>query len=189
MKKIIITLFLASFLSSANSQECLIGEVRMFAGNFAPRGWAFCDGQLLAISQHTALFSIVGTIYGGDGRTTFALPDLRGRAPVHEGSGPGLPYINLEAKGGATSFTINSSQLPPHKHTGHIKVSDAQGSLYNGNAAYFADSSKVEYRQFSTIIPNGEKKILGVETDDTGSGQTIFKRSPYTGINFIICLI
>lgn len=81
-------------------QQGFLGEVRIFAGNFAPRGWALCEGQLLAISQNTALFSILGTIYGGDGRTTFALPDLRGRAPVSQGNGPGLPDYRLGARGG-----------------------------------------------------------------------------------------
>ena len=84
---------LQGIFPSRNGQEPFIGEIIMFAGNFAPRGWAFCDGQLLPISQNTALFSLVGTIYGGDGRTTFALPDLRGRVPVGEGTGPGLPNV------------------------------------------------------------------------------------------------
>ena len=75
--------------------EPFVGEIRMFAGNFAPRGWAFCDGQLLAVSQNDALFSLLGTIYGGDGRTTFGLPDLRGRIPLHEGTGPGLSQRRL----------------------------------------------------------------------------------------------
>lgn len=80
--------------------EPFVGEIRMFAGNFAPRGWAFCDGQLLAVSQNDALFSLLGTMYGGDGRTTFALPDCRGRTPVHAGQGPGLPDRRLGSKGG-----------------------------------------------------------------------------------------
>ena len=80
--------------------EPFVGEIRMFAGNFAPRGWAFCDGQLLAISQNDALFSVIGTLYGGDGRTTFALPDLRGRVPIHAGQGPGLSERPLGSKGG-----------------------------------------------------------------------------------------
>ena len=88
---------------SRNADVPLIGEIIMFAGNFAPRGWAFCDGQLLSISQNTALFSILGTTYGGDGRTTFGLPDLRGRVPVGEGIGPGLPSIGLGAQGGSTT--------------------------------------------------------------------------------------
>lgn len=98
--------------------EPFLGEIRMFAGNFAPRGWALCDGQLLAISQNTALFSLLGTTYGGDGRTTFALPEMRGRIPVHQGRGAGLAEIRIGSKGGsdaapstslptATNFSIN----------------------------------------------------------------------------------
>jgi len=83
--------------------EPFVGEIRMFAGNFAPRSWAFCDGQLLAISQNSALFSLFGTYYGGDGRTTFALPDCRGRSPVHAGTGPGLPQARLGTKSGSNT--------------------------------------------------------------------------------------
>ncbi|RZN80260.1 MAG: phage tail protein [Winogradskyella sp.] len=88
---------------NGNAQEAFIGEVKLFAGNFAPRGWALCEGQLLAISSNSALFSILGTTYGGDGRTTFALPDLRGRAPIAPGTGPGLPTIRLGDKSGNVS--------------------------------------------------------------------------------------
>ena len=97
--------------------EPFVGEIRMFAGNFAPRGWAFCDGQLLAVSQNDALFSLLGTIYGGDGRTTFGLPDLRGRIPLHAGSGPGLSPRRLGAKAGAEKVTITVNQLPSHSHS------------------------------------------------------------------------
>ena len=83
--------------------EPFVGEIRMFAGNFAPRSWAFCDGQLLAISQNSALFSLFGTIYGGDGRTTFGLPDCRGRSPVHAGTGPGLAPVRLGSKSGSNT--------------------------------------------------------------------------------------
>lgn len=96
--------------------EPFVGEIRMFAGNFAPRGWAFCDGQLLAISQNDALFSLLGTIYGGDGRTTYGLPDLRGRIPIHAGSGPGLTTRRLGAKAGAEKVTLTVPQLPSHGH-------------------------------------------------------------------------
>ena len=96
--------------------EPFVGEIRMFAGNFAPRGWAFCDGQLLATSQNDALFSLLGTIYGGDGRTTFGLPDLRGRIPVHAGTGPGLSPRRLGAKAGAEKVTLTVNELPSHTH-------------------------------------------------------------------------
>jgi microcystin-dependent protein len=96
--------------------EPYVGEIRMFAGNFAPRGWAFCDGQLLAVAQNDALFSLLGTIYGGDGRTTFGLPDLRGRVPIHAGSGPGLSPRRLGEKGGQEDVTLSLNELPQHDH-------------------------------------------------------------------------
>lgn len=96
--------------------EPFVGEVRMFAGNFAPRGWAFCDGQLLAVSQNDALFSLLGTTYGGNGQTTFGLPDLRGRLPVHAGNGPGLSPRRLGAKAGTEQVTLTINQLPSHNH-------------------------------------------------------------------------
>src|SRR5262245_24305688 len=93
-----------------------LGCIFMFAGNFAPNGYAYCNGQLLAISQNTALFSLLGTTYGGDGRTTFALPDLRGRAPIGFGQGPGLPNYDLGSVVGSPSVTLTTSQLPAHSH-------------------------------------------------------------------------
>ena len=91
--------------------EPFVGEIRMFAGNFAPRGWAFCDGQLLNVSQNDALFSLYGTIYGGDGRTTFGLPDLRGRVPIHAGDGPGLSNRQLGSKEGQERVVLNTNEM------------------------------------------------------------------------------
>ena len=94
--------------------EPFVGEIRMFAGNFAPQGWAYCDGQLLAVSSNDALFSLLGTIYGGDGRTTFGLPDLRGRIPIHTGTGPGLSQRRLGSKSGTEKETLTVNELPAH---------------------------------------------------------------------------
>jgi len=93
-----------------------VGEIRMFAGNFAPRGWALCDGQLIAVSQNDALFSLLGTIYGGDGRTTFGLPDMRGRIPVNRGSGPGLTPRNIGSRTGDERVTLTTPELASHNH-------------------------------------------------------------------------
>ena len=101
---------------SRSSLEPFIAEIMIFGGNFAPRGWATCDGQLLPISQYTALFSLVGTMYGGDGRTTFGLPDLRGRVPIHRGTGPGLSTRNQGQSGGSETNLLNVDQLPAHSH-------------------------------------------------------------------------
>ena len=97
--------------------EPFVAEIRIFAGNFAPRNWAFCNGQLLPISQNTALFSLIGTTYGGDGRTTTALPNLQGRAPMHAGRGPGLTDRRLGQKGGVETVTLSEAQMPNHTHT------------------------------------------------------------------------
>ncbi|QIK42567.1 phage tail protein [Pontivivens nitratireducens] len=105
--------------------EPYVGEIRMFAGNFAPYSWAFCDGQLLAIAQNDALYSLLGTIYGGDGRTTFGLPDMRGRIPLHHGTGPGLSTRRLGSKGGAEKETLTTNQLPSHAHDFNANTSDA----------------------------------------------------------------
>src|SRR5262245_33389082 len=93
-----------------------IGEIRIFGGNFAPKGWALCNGQLLAISQNTALFSILGTNFGGDGRTTFALPDLGGRAPISQGQGPGLTQRFIGENGGVSAVTLTVTEVPAHDH-------------------------------------------------------------------------
>src|SRR5690554_6808450 len=99
-----------------HQMESFIASIIMFGGNFAPRGWAFCHGQLLPIHQHSALFSLLGTTYGGDGITTFALPDFRGRVPVGFGQGPGLPNINLGQTGGSETVTLTQNQMPQHTH-------------------------------------------------------------------------
>ena len=113
--------------------EPFIGEISMVAFTFAPRGWAFCDGQLLAISQNTALFSLIGTTYGGDGRTTFALPDLRGRVPLHMGNGPGLTSRPEGQKGGSETVTLTVSQMPAHNHQANASstTSDKPGPINN----------------------------------------------------------
>lgn len=108
---------LQGIFPSRSGLEPFIGEISMFGGNFAPRGWAFCNGQLLPIAQNTALFSLIGTFYGGDGRTTFALPDLRSRVPVHSGQGPGLSPYQVGQQGGSEIMFLNVNQIPSHNHT------------------------------------------------------------------------
>jgi microcystin-dependent protein len=115
----------------AHADEPFLGEVRWFAGNFAPRGWATCNGQVLAINQNEALFSLLGTTYGGDGRTTFALPDLRGRGMVHVGSEPGLTQRVQGQNGGTESETLTVNQLPAHTHTLRADSSGGDSVLTN----------------------------------------------------------
>jgi microcystin-dependent protein len=111
--------------------EPFVGEIRMFGFNFAPRGWASCDGQLLAISQNDALFALLGTIYGGDGRTTFALPDLRGRVPLHEGTGPGLSPYRIGQKAGSETVTLTGQQTPAHGHAAQATTGAATSTALN----------------------------------------------------------
>ncbi len=113
-----------------------VGEVRMFAGNFAPAGWMFCEGQLLPISENETLFQLIGTTYGGDGQVTFALPDLRGRVPIHQGQGPGLQNYTLAQTGGVESVTLTQNQVPIHTHApvaSNTGASDSPANNFWGN--------------------------------------------------------
>lgn len=165
--------------------EPFIGEIRWFAGNFAPRGWAFCDGQLLAISENDALFSLIGTIYGGDGQTTFALPDMRGRIPVHEGSGPGLSTRMLGQKAGAETHTLTANQIPGHTHTayGDTLEGDSTGpegktwaKTGRGDADYAVYDDAAKAAMHPGIIGSG------------GGGQPHSIMMPFQGIHCIIAL-
>ncbi|MFK8104859.1 MAG: phage tail protein [Saprospiraceae bacterium] len=178
--------------------EPFIAEIIMFGGNFAPRGWAFCNGQLLAIAQNTALFSLLGTTYGGDGRTTFALPDLRGRTPIHPGTGPGLRTWKLGERGGTETNTLNLLQLPAHGHslaTGTASVSigvnqeepssdEAAGKVLgstDGNIIY--NNSPAD-----GVLGGGSNVTLGGMSANTGASQPINNIQPSLGINYIIAL-
>lgn len=180
--------------------EGMIGEVRMFGGNFAPRAWAFCDGQLLAISTHTALFSILGTTYGGDGRTTFALPDLRGRVAIGPGNGPGLPDYRLGQKGGSETNTLNVTQIPSHNHSaaGTLKVATSTpGNTNNPEGNYYAlasgrDSGNgqgVQVNMFeSAANGNGAANAVNVTMGNTGGNQPVNDMQPYSVVNYVICM-
>jgi microcystin-dependent protein len=186
MKKTIRTLLLVAFVSTsfihkANaSVEPYIGEIMMFGGNFCPRGWSPADGQLLQISSHSALFSVFGTTYGGDGRTTFGLPDLRNRAPVHVGNGPGLGSSGvLGSKGGSLSFTLTAAQLPSHNHS--VVVKDGRGVQTEASGKFLAEAGV--YRT------GGRNNTLNSATiGNTGGGQAVNHRSPYQVVNFCIAL-
>jgi len=170
-----------------------IAEVRGFAGNFAPRGTAYCDGQLLAISQNDALFSIVGTMYGGDGRTTFGLPDLRGRTPLGYGSGPGLTARQIGAKGGAQTVTLNQLELPGHTHQTSA-VAKATSDLADTSAAggeFFAESPDgASWAPGTSSSKNKMKNGTAKATiSNTGGSQAHNNLSPYLGIRYIIALV
>ncbi|MEN8115919.1 MAG: tail fiber protein [Bacteroidota bacterium] len=161
-----------------------VGEIRMFAGNFAPRGWALCDGQLLAISQNDALFSLLGTIYGGDGRTTFGLPDLRGRIPVHMGSGPGLSTRRLGSKGGAETHTLTVNQLPSHNHA--VIAANQSGNNLGENPNKFAASQHKNVYKTNTT---GELNLAGNSITDTGGVQSHPNIMPFQCVHYIIALV
>ncbi|CAM2007923.1 phage tail protein [Acanthopleuribacter pedis] len=162
--------------------EPFVGEIRMFAGNFAPRGWAFCDGQLLAVSQNDALFSLLGTIYGGDGRTTFGLPDMRGRIPIHAGSGPGLSPRRLGAKGGAENVTLTVNQLPSHGHPLRAVTTVADRS--NPQGAVLAASLAAD--SYNTELPT--EGLSSAAVSKLGGSRSHTNLMPYLCINFIIAL-
>ena len=163
--------------------EPFVGEIRMFAGNFAPRGWAFCDGQLLNVSQNDALFSLLGTIYGGDGRTIFGLPDMRGRIPIHAGSGPGLTTRRLGVKFGSEKETITVNELPSHTHA--IKVSTAAGTGNNPAGKFLGASPNV--RLFRSATPSIVLSAASISS--IGGSQSHSNIMPFTCIHFIIALV
>ncbi len=133
---VLILFFILAINSTLYAQEPLLGEIRMFAGDFAPRGWAFCDGQILQVSQYSALFSLLGTNYGGDGRTTFALPDLRGRTPVHAGQGNNLNDIKVGDRGGSESKELRKMSVSENiqgKSYETYTVKSSNSKLYTRN--------------------------------------------------------
>lgn len=166
--------------------EPFIAEVVMFAGNFAPRGWAFCQGQVLAIAQNTALFSLLGTTYGGNGQTTFALPDLRGRVPVGTGQGPGLPSMTLGEVAGEPSHTLNVNEMPAHTHSAQVGAQSGAGNSTSPSGATWATSSSRD-ALYSTSAPNAQMSA-GVTVGAAGGSQPHNNMQPYLGMNYIIAL-
>ncbi len=162
-----------------------IGEVILFAGNFAPRGWAFCEGQLLSISSNQALFSILGTTYGGDGRSTFALPDLRGRVPIQQGHGAGLSQHNLGSKGGGETVTLTKNQLASHNHTlgCHVgKVADAETPANNTLGKENVGKAEI----YSTVDPDATMRSTSI--GETGGNEAHNNMQPFLALNYIIAL-
>ncbi|MBI1385543.1 MAG: phage tail protein [Rhizobiales bacterium] len=159
--------------------EPYIGQVQLFGFNFAPRGWAFCTGQLLAIAQNTALFSLLGTTYGGDGRTTFGLPDLRGRVPIGAGQGPGLANYTWGDRAGREQVTLTISQMPSHTHVSNAITGPADfSSAPRNNRAYVVEPTGVtEYDGKPAVIQN------------SGGSQPFDIRNPYLAMNYSIALL
>ena len=166
--------------------EGTIGEIRMFAGTFAPRGWAYCSGQIMPIAQNTALFSILGTTYGGNGQTTFALPDFRSRTPVHIGQGPGLSPIVLGEQGGTETTTLQVSQLPTHSHT--IQVNDNLTVMDATGAGHFLNSKTESGESVAATSLAAPVTLNPATMGPVGGNQPFNQRNPFTGIAYIICL-
>lgn len=168
--------------------EPFIAEIRIFAGNFAPRGWAFCNGQLLPISQNTALFSLIGTTYGGDGRSTTALPNMQGRAPMHPGRGPGLTDRRLGQRGGAETVTLSEAQMPQHRHTARAvgrpaDENDALGRYWGatvGSNSYIAPVAGE---------PPTPTTLADQALPAAGGSQAHNNMQPFLTMNFIIALV
>jgi microcystin-dependent protein len=155
----------------------------MFAGNFAPVGWAYCDGQLMAVANNDALFSLLGTIYGGDGRTTFGLPDMRGRIPVHAGSGPGLSTRPPGAQGGSENVTVTSPQLPSHNHTTGATATTA-GS---GDPAGRVPANTTPTNIYATAVATSAT-LASSAVSSAGGSASHTNLMPYLCVHFIIAL-
>ena len=161
-----------------------VAEIRIFGFNFAPKGWAFCDGQLLPISQNTALFSLVGTFYGGDGKSTFALPDLQGCAPMHQGQGPGLSQRFLGESGGEENVTLLQSEMPAHTHI--LQANPNQGdNLAPGPAIALASSTG------GSLYATGSPTLALMNFQALAPGGSSFPHNnmqPYLTLNFCIAM-
>ena len=163
--------------------EPFIAEIRIFGFNFAPRGWAFCNGQLLPISQNTALFALIGTIYGGDGRTTFGLPNLQGRAPLHPGNGPGLSPYRLGEGSGSENVALTASQLPAHTHQMRCNSGAA-------NSQTPVDNFLAMELSPATMYAGGANDSMAADAiGPTGGSQAHNTMQPFLTLNFCIALI
>lgn len=157
-----------------------VGEIRMFAGNFAPSGWMFCEGQLLPISENETLFQLIGTTYGGDGESTFALPDLRGRIPIHQGNG----FILAET-GGAEEITLTVNQIPAHTHP-QLATSDAAASTAPGNNSVLARNVNPAISPYG--LDNPATTLNAASVSPVGGSQPHTNFQPYLCVDFIISL-
>jgi microcystin-dependent protein len=176
----------------AQASDPFLGQLMLFAGNFCPQGWAVAEGQLQPISQNTALFSILGTTYGGDGVTTFALPDLRGRAPILSGQGPGLNNYVEGQMGGAESFTLSTSQMPIHNHP--LVASQNPADIFSPMGALLAaneHTSKGKQKDtipFYTLPGSNQVQMANTAIGNAGGNQPVEFRSPYIAMMWCIAV-
>jgi len=166
--------------------EPFVAEIRIFGGDFAPRSWAFCNGQLLPVSQNTALFSLIGTTYGGDGRSTTALPNMQGRTPMHPGRGPGLTSRRLGQRGGVESVTLSEAQMPNHTHSlrGSTEEAEFDGSPNPvNNLTGVVEGGKEPYAASGSLTSLSANAL-----PNSGGSQAHNNLQPFLAINFIIAL-
>lgn len=193
MKKNLFTLLFAfSLLTNLWSQEAFIGEIRMFAGSFAPMDWLLCQGQTLPILQYQALYSIIGNTYGGDGRTTFVLPNLCGRVPIGSGSGSGLTYRMLGQAAGAETVTLNSNQMPLHYHSMVTTTATATTNTPSASVvpatAQLPASGATGAKNVNIYAPSAGNTVLYSNTSTVGANQSHENMMPYLVLNYIICV-
>lgn len=171
------------------SVQPFIGQIELFGGNFAVQGWAFCNGQLLDIATYNTLFALIGTTYGGDGQTTFALPNLNGRMAVGVGTGPGLSNVIQGQLGGAESVTLVAANLPAHSHS--LAAQSSRGdSIAPGPTlvpAQVAEHDGTPARSYSSTAPN--TTLSSASIGSVGTSQAVDIRNPYLGLNYIIALV
>jgi len=160
-----------------------LGEIRMVGFNYAPEGWALCNGQLLKIAENTALFSLLGTTYGGDGNNTFALPDLRGRVAIHQGSGSGLTPHLMGDKGGFESVTLAANEMPAHNHKLKATTDTAGANSPGGNALATLPRGTSIYGGPQNLVDMASQAV-----DNAGGGQAHHNMQPFLVVNFIIAL-
>jgi microcystin-dependent protein len=170
--------------------EPFLGEIRMFGGNFAPSGWALCNGQLLSISSNAALFSILGTSFGGNGQSTFGLPNLQGRVPIHWGNGAGLSPYTLGQNAGVETVTLTQNQIPTHNHlinsvNGSNANSTKPSGAYPGAITSSVTTTKVD--AYSNATPDSQMNTAAVST--VGGSQPHPNIQPYLCVTFIIALV
>ena len=171
----------------AHAAEPFIGQVQIFGFSFPPRGWAHCDGQILPISSYTALYSLLGTTYGGDGRTTFGLPDLRGRVSIHPGNGPGVDPIYWGQKGGYNSVILSVAQMPAHSHTATVRGAKDRGNQEVPTGNVWATKSRD--RDYSDVAPDVDMMAGTVVIGNAGAGQAHPNMQPSLGVSHIIALV
>ena len=172
----------------------ILGQVILFAGNFAPRGWALCNGQLLQISQNSALFSLLGTMYGGNGQTTFGLPDLNGRAPIGAaGAGAGLPKIEIGQKGGTATVTLTTTQIPAHNHAATVAINAGSDANLSNIATGRVLSSDTRNPAIPPLMYTDSANATALRADSatatvaaTGGSQPHDNMPPYLGMIYII---